>query len=568
MEIPFIILLIYFISSHFGLYLLFKKAGEAGWKALIPFYSTYVAVKMIHKPIWWIAVYYVPFLGFIVWVGIIVELLKQFKVLSFWEHALSVVASPFYLAYVGLSGKFQYAGYEFVEKYQKTKIREWADAISFAVIAATLIRAIYIEAFTIPTSSMEKSLLVGDFLFVSKINYGSRIPNTPIFFPFAHHTLPFTDNVKSYSELIQLPYQRLFKFQEVKRNEAVVFNFPAGDTVAVEQQARTYYALIREYEAIFGKEGVNYFKNGMPRQYQRKFIEQYLRPNANLNDDMTVAKAEKIVSKGYEIRARPVDKRENYIKRCVALPGDKLEIVNGTLSINDKEAYQAEGIQTSYLVECKQLFDPNKPPIDFQTLIDHEITDFNWNPRYGKSIVLHLSKESLKYVRSMNNVLSVEKLLKEKGAYANQENSANPIFPNTPDSEWTEDNFGPLSIPYKGEVLKLTKENLALYDRLIRIYESNELIVKGDQIFINGIETNEYEVKMDYYWMMGDNRHNSQDSRFWGFVPEDHVVGKAVFIWMSLDPNKSFLSKIRWDRMFTLVHNDDEAYQDRKEMHP
>lgn len=558
MEIPFIILLIYFVSSHVGLYLLFQKAGEAGWKALVPFYSTYVAVKMIHKPVWWVAVYYIPFLGFIVWVGIIVELLKQFKILSFWEHALSIIATPIYLAYVGLSDKFQYAGYAFVEKYKKTKVREWADAISFAVIAATMIRAIYIEAFTIPTSSMEKSLLVGDFLFVSKVNYGSRIPNTPIFFPFAHHTLPFTENVKSYSELIQLPYKRLFKFQDVKRNEAVVFNFPAGDTVAVEQQARTYYALLREYDAIFGKEGRNYFLNGMPKQYQRKFIQQYLRPNADPSDDMTMARAEKIVSEGYEVRARPVDKRENYIKRCVALPGDKLEIVNGTLFINDEEAYQAEGIQTSYLVEVKSAINP-------QTLLDNEITDFG---NYGSVYQMHLTKESLEFVRTLPQVTSVTKLNKERGAYANQENSANPIFPNTKNSEWTEDNFGPLNIPYKGETLQLTKENLPLYDRLIRIYEGNELEVKGSQIFINGKETSEYEVQMDYYWMMGDNRHNSQDSRFWGFVPEDHIVGKAVFIWMSLDPHKSFLSKIRWDRMFTLVHNDHEAYQDRKEMRP
>jgi signal peptidase I len=562
MEIPIIILLTYFIASHFGLYLLFQKAGIEGWKALVPFYSTYLAIKLIEKPIWWMAIYYIPFLGFIVWVGIIVELLKQFKILDFWQHALGVVATPFYLAYVGLSDKYEYAGPEFVAKYKKSKPREWVDAIAFAVIAATLIRAIYIEAFTIPTPSMEKSLMVGDFLFVSKVSYGSRIPNTPIFFPFAHHTMPGTDNVKSYSELIKLPYQRVFKFQDVKRNEAVVFNFPAGDTVAVEQQSRTYYDLVRNYEALFGDEGRNYFINGMPKKYQANFIERYI----PINENLSRAKAQKIVSEGYEVVARPVDKRENYIKRCVALPGDEIKIIDGTLFIDGKEAYQPEGLQTSYILECKPSSNPNLPPIKMETLIDNEITDIQWNPSYGSLMMVQLTKEALEFVRSLPQVVRVEKMNRESGYYANQKGSANPIFPNTDSSQWTEDNFGPLSIPYKGEKLKLTLDNLPLYKRLIAIYEGNTLEVNGDKIIINGIETNEYNVKMDYYWMMGDNRHNSQDSRFWGFVPEDHVVGKAVFIWMSLDPNRSMFDKIRWSRLFSFVHDDDEAYQERKQM--
>ena len=561
------IILFYFIASHFGLYLLFKKAGEDGWKALVPFYSTYLAIKMIHKPIWWMAIYYIPFLGFIVWVGIIVELLKQFKILSFWEHALAVVFTPFYLAYVGLTDNHKFVGYEFVQTYKKTKIREWADAIAFAVIAATLIRAIYIEAFTIPTSSMEKSLLVGDFLFVSKVSYGSRIPNTPIFFPFAHHTLPGTENVKSYSELINLPYKRLFKFQDVKRNEAVVFNFPAGDTVAVEQQARTYYALLREYDAIFGKEdGRNFFMNGVPKKFQKNFIDRYFQPNRDQNDDMTYARAQKIVTEGFEVTARPVDKRENYIKRCVALPGDQLEIVDGKLLIDGKEAYQSEGLQTTYTVTCKAQSNPQLPPIRYQKLIDNEITDFSWSVEMGNTIDLHLTKEKLEFIRSLSNVESVTKINKDKGFYQNSSLKSYPIFPNTPESDWTEDNFGPINIPYKGQVLDLNVKNLPMYERLIEIYERNELKVEDNEIYINGQATSSYEVKMDYYWMMGDNRHNSQDSRFWGFVPEDHIVGKAVFIWMSLDPNKSLFSKIRWDRVFNLVHKDDEAYGERKEM--
>jgi len=554
MDILIIILTFYFLSSHLGLYLLFQKAGVSGWKALVPFYGTYIAIKMIHKPIWWMAVYYIPFVGFIVWVGIIVEFLKQFKILSYWEHALAVVFTPFYLAFVGFKAEYQHAGYAYVESYQKSKPREWADAISFAVIAATLIRAIYIEAFTIPTSSMEKSLLVGDFLFVSKISYGSRIPNTPIFFPFAHHTMPFTDNVKSYSELIKLPYARLPKFQDVKRNEAVVFNFPAGDTVAIEMQNRTYYQMLREYNSIFGVEnGRKYFMNGMPKKYQSKFIEGYLPGERNMDPKV----ARKIVEEGYEVTARPVDKRENYIKRCVALPGDKLHIVDGKLFINDGEAFQAEGIQTSYIIQT----DGNV--IDHQLLYDNEITDFN---AHSLGYRMHLTEKSLSFVRSLPQVKQIIKENKELGAYSGSQASASPIFPNTDTTLWTEDNFGPIHIPYKGKVVELSLKNLPFYEKIIRDYELNDLEVKDGKIYVNGKIANSYKIKMDYYWMMGDNRHNSQDSRFWGFVPEDHIVGKAVFIWLSLDPNKSFLSKIRWNRLFSIIHSDDDAYQERKKI--
>ena len=508
-----IILIFYFISSHVGLFLLFQKAGISPWKALVPFYGTYLSIKLIRKPIWWMAVYYIPFLGFIVWVGIIVEMLKQFKIISFWEHALAVVATPFYLTYVGLSKSITFEGYAFVENYQKTKIREWADAISFAVIAATLIRAIYIEAFTIPTSSMEKSLLVGDFLFVSKVNYGSRIPNTPIFFPFAHHTMWFTESVKSYSELIKLPYTRLPKFQDVKRNEAVVFNFPAGDTVVVQHQNQTYYQMARDY-------------------------------------------GRKNLWREFDVIARPVDKRENYIKRCVGLPKDKLHIVNGDLFINDEAAYTPEGMQYTYLVKT------DGRGFRKESMLEQEITEYGMTPTKGLWS-MQLTSENYEYIKSLPQVKRIEKAIKPMGYYDDGRIYKNPMFPNTDTTHWTEDNYGPIHIPYKGQLLELNIENLPLYDRIIRVYEGNDLQVKDGQIYINGIATTEYEVKMDYYWMMGDNRHNSQDSRFWGFVPEDHIVGKAVFIWLSLDPNQSFFKKVRWNRLFSLVHDDEEAYQDR-----
>jgi len=512
MDLLIIILTAYFLLSHIGFYLIFEKAGIAGWKALVPFYGKYLAVKLIRRPIWWFIVYYIPFIGFISWVGIIVELLKHMGIVRFWEHALAVVLTPFYLAYVGFNKEIQWKGYEFIDKYKKSRSREWADAISFAVILATIIRAIYIEAFTIPTSSMEKSLLVGDFLFVSKVHYGSRIPNTPIFFPFAHHTMWGTDKVKSYSELIQLPYARLPKFQDVKRNEAVVFNFPAGDTVIVQHQDQVYDQMVRD----MGRANV-----------WRKF----------------------------DVITRPVDKRENYIKRCVALPGDQLKIEDTQLYINGEKAYQSEGLQFAYYVKT------NGSGFNGKALLKKDITEV-FMTSMKNVFEMHLTEENVKFIESLPQVEMVEKRIRPEGYYDKYGSQKNNIFPNTDTTKWTEDNFGPLEIPYAGQEVKLSLKNLPIYEKLIRVYEGNELEVKDGLIYINGEETDTYTVQMDYYWMMGDNRHNSQDSRFWGFVPEDHIVGKAVFIWLSLDPNQSWFSKVRWSRLFSIIHSDENAYQE------
>lgn len=517
---PIIAIIVYYIFSHIGLYKFFEKAGVEGWKSLIPFYSTYIAVGLIRKPKYWTFVYYIPFVGFIVWVGIIVEMLKNCGKVDLKDHALAVVFTPIYFSYLGFQEDVKWKGEEFLKTYKKTRAREWVDAIAFAVILATAIRAIYIEAFTIPTSSMEKSLLVGDFLFVSKVNYGSRIPNTPIFFPFAHHTIWGTESVKSYSELIQLPYARLPKFQDVKRNEAVVFNFPAGDTVVVQRQNETYYQLIRDY--------------GRKRIY-----------------------------KEYDVITRPVDKRENYIKRCVGLPGDKVEIKSADLFINGQAAYQSEGLQFLYYVKFNVNANNQAFIKKMQELFeDKDITEAGMTSMQNVW-QMNLTQENYEFMKNLPQVELIEKSIKKLGYYDDGKERKNPIFPNTDTTSWTEDNFGPIEIPYKGQLVNLTVENLPLYDRIIRDYELNALEVKGNKIFINGMESNSYEIKMDYYWMMGDNRHNSQDSRFWGFVPEDHIVGKAVFIWMSLDPNKSFLNKVRWDRLFSVIHSDDGAYGDR-----
>ncbi len=353
---------------------------------------------------------------------------------------------------------------------KKSKSREWLDAVVFAVIAATLIRTFLIEAFTIPTPSMEKTLLVGDFLFVSKINYGPRVPITPLSFPFAHHTMPITGG-KSYLEWIKLGYHRLPGFQKIKNNDIVVFNYPMEDF-------------------------------------------------------------------------RPVDKKENYIKRCIAIPGDTLKIVDRQIYINSKNVPLPEQSQFRYYVKT------DGSSINPKILRTLDITEGGALTMDG-DFLLVLTAESAKKIEKLENVKKIRHLSEEEIG----EIVGSDLYPNDEHFHWTLNNYGPIYIPKKGQNISLNPSNIALYRRPISMYEGNTLVEKNGKIFINGVESNSYTFKMDYYFMMGDNRHNSADSRFWGFVPEDHIVGKAVFIWMSWDTNGSFFSKIRWNRLFRFVND-------------
>lgn len=379
-------------------------------------------------------------------------------------------------------------------KKKKSKTREWADAIIFAVVAATIIRVFFIEAYTIPSGSMEKSLLVGDFLFVSKVNYGARIPMTPVAFPFSHHTLPLTANTKAYWGGIQLKYRRLPGFQDIKRNDVVVFNFPEGDTVMVENQNPSYY----EYERAFGWQKVH---------------------------------------QDYTIISRPVDKRENYIKRCIGIAGDVVSMRNGVANINGKdEPLKSTGLMP-YRIEFKT------QDANMQILTDLGVTDMQWAPDQT-ALVGSATAEMVEKLKALDFVKSVTMQF-------DTADRADPgIFPQDPNRKWNKDNFGPIKIPAKGWTVQLDSINMPLYYRAIRTYEGNKVEKKGSSWYINDKLATSYTFKMNYYWMMGDNRHGSLDSRFWGFVPEDHVVGKALFIWMSFDGNGSWFSKVRWSRIF------------------
>jgi signal peptidase I len=381
---------------------------------------------------------------------------------------------------------------------QQTKLVEWVDAIIFAVIAATFIRIFFIEAYTIPTSSMEKSMMVGDYLFVSKTAYGPKLPNTPVAFPFVHHTMPFTASTRSFSEIIHNDYKRLGGFGKVKRDDVVVFNFPEGDTVASNMQDRSYYEMVRSY----GRERV-------------------------ITDKRSFG----------DILYRPVDKRENYIKRCIAIPGDSLLIRNGQVFVNNIPQKEIPGMQYKYLVTI-QGSSLNPTAMEKLGITQDDVEGS------GSKMIISLTSEQYKKLDGMKFVLS-----KERITWPKEDHDPN-IFPSDMQYTWNLDNFGPLWVPKKGVTIPLTTKNLPLYRRIIDVYEGNDLKVSNGSIYINGTAATEYTFKMDYYWMMGDNRYNSADSRFWGFVPEDHVVGKASFVWLSLDKNKSFPANIRWNRFF------------------
>lgn len=378
-------------------------------------------------------------------------------------------------------------------------VYEWVNAIIFATVVASLVHIFVFQMYVIPTSSMEQSLLVGDYLYVSKAAYGPQMPNTPLSFPFVHHTMPFSQTKRSFSEAIKWPYHRLKGFGPIERNDVVVFNFPAGDTVLVENQASTYYDVLRSYEESFGKE-----------EGRRQLNEKYT------------------------VIARPVDKRENYIKRCVAIAGDSLAVIDGRVYVNGAPQEPVPGVQYSYVVQVSSPFTP-------YAIENIGVREYNGN---GSVYYMYLTEEAAAKVGELDNVISVRR-------YVFAPNT--DVYPQWSEARWSQDNYGPIWIPKKGATVNLTTENMPLYRRAIETYEGHAVEERDGEIYIDGKPATNYTFAMNYFWMMGDNRHNSADSRFWGFVPEDHIVGKASFVWLSLDADKKFPANIRWDRLFTKV---------------
>jgi len=405
---------------------------------------------------------------------------------------------------------------------------EWLDALIFAVVAVSLINIFLFQNYKIPTPSMEGTLLVGDHLYVSKLAYGPRTPNTPLAIPFLPNTVL---GKRSYLEWIKRPYKRLKGFGEVKRNDIVVFNFPASDTVALEKSDHRvyakgnfdYYDLIRDetYSLMLADQARN------NRTRPRHVYEQYVRNQ---------------IHQKYDVETRPVDRRDNYIKRCVAIPGETLEVVNNNVFVNGQRQKDYEGLQRWYTVTT------NGTPINPRSLepfgISRDLADVRNNPNYVFPLTVHVAEQ----ISTLPGILKVEPMnLQEPGEFDRD------IFPHDARYPWNMEFFGPLTVPKKGETVEINSLTLPLYRRIIEAYEGNELEVSGDRILINGRESTTYTFRMDYYFMMGDNRHNSADSRYWGFVPEDHVIGKPRLIWLSVDKE---YGGIRWNRMFRIVKAD------------
>ncbi|HEY5470715.1 MAG TPA: signal peptidase I [Bacteroidales bacterium] len=395
---------------------------------------------------------------------------------------------------------------------------EWLDALIFAVLAVTLINIFLFQNYRIPTPSMEKSLLVGDHLFVSKLAYGPRMPNTPIAFPFTQHTMPII-NTKSWSNLIIWPYKRLAGGGKVKNNDPIVFNFPAGDTVVVEEQATSYYEIVRRNARDLKMRDIYGGSKPKPDSYYSQM-------------------ARKEVWDKYTVIYRPVDRRDNYVKRCIGIPGDTVTIKAGVLYVNGKIVPDNGTQQTTYVVGTKGT---TINPKAFERL---GISKSDQSMVSGSAYYLPLTKGNAETISKFPNVSEVSQVVARAGEYAPH------IFPYNPVYGWNEDNYGPIWMPVKGSTVQLDTANLCLYERIIDVYEENDLRVEGSTIFINNSPATSYTFKMGYYWMMGDNRHNSADSRYWGFVPEDHIVGTPKFIWLSLDKEAKGLKSIRWSRMF------------------
>lgn len=527
-----------YVLLSLSLYKVFEKCGEAGWKALVPGLNFVVWSRLVGRPGWWAVWMLVPIVNVFIYSGLAVDMVRSFGKYRFLDSFLAVVVTPVSFFLLGTKVDEKYAGptlpqeeayaqqllaaqksgnkrqYEKLmaeNPYRKGPVREWTEAVVFAVFAAALIRLFLVEAYVIPTSSMEGSLMVGDFLFVSKAHYGIRTPKTVAMIPLLHNTIPKFGG-ESYLEKPSLKPVRLKALEKIQHNSPVVFNLPAGDSVYIFPD-RTWT--------------VDDLRYGMVR-------------DANPAYDRAIRSgAKKLVT-------RPLDKRDHYIKRCIGLPGDTLQVINRQVHINGKPAVNPTNMQFLYIVTF-----PNAN-VNERNFAEWGISDEDnmRDQRVPNVRYMFLSKDQKQKLQNIDAGIKIE----------NYEFPADPTKGYNPDrlyphdsknfGQWTVDNYGPIWIPKKGVTIPINMQNINMFRRCIGVYEGNDLRFDNGKILINGQPATTYTFTMDYYWMMGDNRHNSEDARFWGFVPEDHIVGKPLFIWFSLKEN-SLAKGINWGRIFT-----------------
>ncbi len=462
------------------------------------------------------------------WVKFIVALILYLAFLYWVKSWWGLLVVPFIFD-VYITKKIRWQWWKESEGPVKW-IMSWVDALVFALVAVYFINLFFFQNYVIPSSSLEKSLLTGDYLFVSKVSYGPRIPETPLTMPLTQHTLPVFE-CKSYIEWPHWDYRRVKGLGKVELNDIVVFNYPAGDTLVsnIQYQAADYYQMCYSFGSQLIENAPNVDSlNAQQRWNYYKFVydagRQYIKNNESIYG---------------EVMTRPADRRENYVKRCVGLPGQTLQIKDRIVYLDGKANKEPDNVQYTYIVKLKANI-PDELMKELGISME-DLVSLNQNG------FMPLTKRAVKELKARKDLVESITL--------NTEATKSDIYPLNGNLGWTRDNYGPVWIPQKGKSVTLTLDNIAIYERPIKVYENNDLEVKDGKIFINGKQTNKYTFKMDYYWMMGDNRHNSADSRYWGFVPEDHIVGKPIFIWWSSDPDRSGFGGIRWHRLFRWVDN-------------
>ena len=517
---------------------LIKRQGGTAWHGYVPILNALCILKMTGRPWYWVIILLFPGINLIMLTIMHVELGIVFGKTSTKEQWIMGALPWVGLAQISM-GDDKYVGQRAWKK--KSAVREWGEAILWAIIVASIVRTYTFETFTIPTGSMEGSMLVGDYLYVNKIAYGPKVPQTPFTVPFIHNVLPRT-LIKSYTSWFSLPYTRLPGIRKVERYDAVVFSFPPGDTAitSVSLVGHNYYEKLRNMaieEA--GRSVVRYSEN--PEKYLRK--------------------ARYKLSNNQGLQARPLDKKENYVKRCVGLPGDSLSVVNRQLHINGEAIENPDNLQHEYKVgilnqgritKIRSLLDLTD--LDFITQTDRSGRKNLYLEQTpdGYATIIYLTKNEKEILEGSGLSLSIDVMSKDgyKGGLH--------MFPNTTTEEfnqWTPDDLGPIYIPESGRTIELNKRNIDMYSRVISVFEGHDLDVSNEgEVKIDGEIAKTYTFEQDYYWMMGDNRHNSADSRMWGFIPEDHVIGCASFTWFSKqNVAQHGESKIRWNRMFKSV---------------